>query len=132
MLNLSAIMVLFIVLLGGTNLFAQPQDIQTINLEFQKIDINHDSFIASSEMQAYQAQTFQELDKDKSKEIDSEELEADQTNMYKQADKNQDGKITQDESLWQFNEYFRKMDKNQDGKISEAEYTDYWKLIYKF
>jgi len=24
------------------------------------------------------------------------------------------------------------MDKNQDGSISEAEYTDYWKLIYKF
>ena len=131
-LNLSKIMVLFIVLFGSSNLFAQPLNTRVMNTEFQKMDINQDSLVTSDEIQAYQAQTFQELDKDKSKDINSEESEVDQTGIHKLADKNQDGKITQDESRSQFNEYFKQMDKNQDGKISEAEYTDYWKLIHKF
>jgi Ca2+-binding EF-hand superfamily protein len=132
MLNLTKIAVLSIVLLSGTNLFAQPQNMSVVNPEFQKMDINQDGGVTSSEMQVYQAQTFKELDKDKSNALDSAELEADQTDMHKLADKNQDGKITLDESRSQFNEYFKQMDKNQDGRISEAEYTDYWKLIYKF
>ncbi len=52
--------------------------------------------------------------------------------MHSPADQNNDDKITQEESSSQFKEYFKQMDTNQDGKISEAEYTDYWKLIYNF
>lgn len=132
MMFLSKIMVLFIFLFGGSNLFAQPPDTQVISSEFKKMDINRDGFVASGEMQAYQGRVFEELDKDKSKDIDTEELKADQTDMHRLADKNQDDKITRDESISQFNEYFKQMDKDQDSKISEAEYTDYWKLIYKF
>ena len=132
MFNLFKILALFVILFSNSNLFAQQQDIQVISSEFKKMDTNQDNFVTASEMQVYQAQTFQELDKDKSKDIDSGELVADQTDMHKLADINQDGKVTQDESVSQFNEYFKQMDKDQDDKISEAEYSDYWKLIYNF
>ncbi len=52
--------------------------------------------------------------------------------MQRSADSDHDSKVTHRESSLKFNEYFEQMDKDQDGKISEAEYTDYWKLIYKF
>jgi Ca2+-binding EF-hand superfamily protein len=132
MLNLSGIMVLFMVLFSSSDLFAQPQDVQVVVSEFKQIDSNQDGFIVPQEMQVYQAQAFKELDKDGNYDIDSKELESDTIGMHKLADSDQDGKVTHRESSLKFNEYFEQMDKNQDGKISEAEYTDYWKLIYKF
>jgi Ca2+-binding EF-hand superfamily protein len=132
MLNLAGIMVLFTVLFSSSDLFAQPQDVQVVVSEFKQIDANQDGFIVPEEMQAYQAQAFKKLDKDGNYDLDSKELESDATGMHKLADSDQDGKITHRESSLKFNEYFEQMDKNQDGKISEAEYTDYWKLIYKF
>jgi Ca2+-binding EF-hand superfamily protein len=131
-LNLSGIMVVLMVLFSGTDLFAQPQDVQLTVSEFKKIDSNQDGFIVPEEMQTYQAQAFKDLDKDVNYEIDSREFESDTTGMHKLADSDQDGKVTYRESSLKFNEYFEQMDKNQDGKVSEAEYTDYWKLIYKF
>mgnify|MGYP001613566164 FL=1 len=46
-------MVLLMILFSGRNLFAQPLDMQAINPEFQKMDINQDSFVTPTEMQAY-------------------------------------------------------------------------------
>ena len=132
MLKLSAIMVLFMVLFSGTALLAQPQDLQVVSAEFTKIDANQDGAVIPAEMQAYQAMSFKGLDKDSNHELDPAELEADSTGMHQAADTDQDGRVTHRESALKFNEYFEQMDKDQDGKVSEAEYTDYWKLIYKF
>jgi len=134
MLNLTRIMIVSIILFGSTNLFAQSQIMPATKSEFSKMDTNQDGFVTLNEMQAYQAQTFKDLDKNNSHDLDAQELKADQTDMHKLTAKTiaSKGKITQEESVSQFSEYFKQMDKNQDGKISEAEYTDYWKLIYKF
>lgn len=116
----------------AATLFAQPQEVKITVAEFKEIDSNHDGFIVPGEMQIYQAQTFKDLDKDGNHEIDAQELTVDAAGMQRSADSDNDGKVTHRESSLKFNEYFEQMDKNQDGKISEAEYTDYWKLIYKF
>lgn len=122
----------FVFLCFAATLFAQPQDVTITVAEFKEIDSNHDGFIVPGEMQVYQAQTFKDLDKDANYEIDAQELTADAVGMQRSADSDNDSKVTHRESSLKFNEYFEQMDKDQDGKISEAEYTDYWKLIYKF
>ena len=121
-----------IMFFSGIKGFAQQADLPEIKSAFQKMDVDKDGFVSSSEMQAYQAEQFKELDKDKNGSISVDELEADKTKMFQKADKNMDGKVSSEESGLQFKEYFQQMDKNQDGKVSEAEYTDYWKLIHRF
>jgi len=132
MRNLSKVIILLLALTLRAGFCAQPQDVQVTVTEFKQIDSNQDGYIVPLEMQTYQAQAFKNLDEDSNFEIGPQELESDTTGMHKLADTDQDGKVTHRESSLKFNEYFEQMDKNQDGKISEAEYTDYWKLIYKF
>ncbi len=132
-MSLHKIIFCFIFLFITVNLFAQqPQDLAVVVGEFKQIDADQDGYILPAEIQVYQAQAFKALDKDSNHEIDAQELESDTTGMHKLADTDQDGKVVHRESSLKFNEYFEQMDKDQDGKISEAEYTDYWKLIYKF
>ncbi len=132
MKNLIKLMVLFCLLMVSANLFAQSPDLAALNEKFKLMDKDQNGIVSHREMQSYQAKTFRQLDKDKSDSIDVTELKTDDTGIYKLADANGDGKITRDESKTQFNEYFNQMDKDQDNQVSEAEYTDYWKLIYKF
>lgn len=133
--NLSKVVILFfcIILFSGVSAYAGQADmLQVIKPEFQKMDTDKDGFVTSKEIQAYEAGKFEKLDKDENGVIDTDELAADNTKMFQNADKDKDSKITKDESASQFSEYFKEMDKNKDDKISEAEYTDYWKLIYYF
>ncbi|MCK9432179.1 MAG: EF-hand domain-containing protein [Candidatus Omnitrophica bacterium] len=113
-------------------LYAQPQEMPAVNPEFKNIDLNKDNYISADEMRTYQSRKFKELDRDGSGDLESSELKNEGAALHKNADLNNDGKVSADESDRQFREYFRQMDKNSDGQVSEAEYTDYWKLIYKF
>ena len=134
MINLAKVGIIIscIAFLGSVNSFAQPDQIQEINAEFQKMDQDQNGMVTPDEMQAYQQEKFNELDKDKSGDLDAAELTLDQTKMLQPADKDMNGKVSQEESNAQFKEYFQQMDKDKDSQISEAEYTDYWKLIHRF
>jgi Ca2+-binding EF-hand superfamily protein len=126
------IIFLYLVVISCLNVFAQQNNTPTAQAEFQKIDINKNGYIDSTEMQSYQKQRFSELDKNKDGVIDSEELKADKTKMFEKADENKDGKITQQEAFAQFNKYLNEMDTDKDAKVSEKEYKEYWPVVMEF
>jgi Ca2+-binding EF-hand superfamily protein len=123
-----------VMLLTHFCVFAANSDIQMQEVKsgFQLIDADKNGFITPNEMQAYQEKNFNELDKDRNGVIDRNELTADKSKELNKADQNNDQKITGAESASQFKQYFNQLDANKDGKISEDEYTDYWKLRWKF
>jgi Ca2+-binding EF-hand superfamily protein len=106
MLNLSKVMVFFIVLLGATHLFAQVQDMQTPE---EQADSNED-------------QTFQ-----KGKEVRNNRISL----GFQKIETDQDGFISPNEWQVYSDGAFKQMDTDQDGKISEDEYADYCKLLFK-
>ncbi len=130
-LTVSITVFCFLALSQGLAL-AQQDAMLAVAEEFHKIDKDKSGKLSPEEMQSYQEDKFGELDKDKNGYLDISELSTDRTGTHRIADKNMDGKVTKKESDSQFREYFQQMDKDKDGQVSEAEYTDYWKLIYRF
>jgi Ca2+-binding EF-hand superfamily protein len=118
------------------SVFAQQEQMRAIAAavkgEFKTMDADKNGNLSYEEMQSYQKDKFNQLDADKNGTLDMDELKADTTNTHRLADKNMDGNVTAQESDSQFRDYFQQMDKDKNGQVSEAEYTDYWKLIYKF
>jgi len=126
------IIVLCIVLFNCILSFAQQTHLEALKAEFQKMDLNKDTFVTPKEMQTYRDKRFNELDKDKNGILDKKELVADKTKMFEKADKNKDGKVTKQEADIQFKEYINEMDSDKDGKVSEKEYKEYWPVVVKF
>jgi len=117
---------------SGVSAFAQQEQIRAVQNEFRAMDADKNGSLNYEEMQSYQKAKFNQLDADNNGTLDMNELRADATNTHRLADKNMDGNVTPKEADSQFRDYFQQMDKNNDGQVSEADYTDYWKLIYRF